>query len=232
VVWAHGGFGGIGDHFWEVAPRDNDQSARAFREAGLILMCPSWRGENDNPGRFELFYGEVDDLLAARDYLSALPYVDPERVYFAGHSTGGTLTLLAAVSTDKFRAAFSFGGAPDLWTVVRDGKGYGNTPFDHRSRDEARMRSALPFVKAIRRPTFYFEGEDSGYNSDAARMQQLAQRAGVPFQAFQVRGGNHFDILDPLTRLVASKIKQDTEASCNITLTDEEVKDAFAGKRR
>jgi dienelactone hydrolase len=232
VLWAHGGFGGIGDYLWQPAPAANDQSARAFREAGLVLMCPSWRGENANPGRFELFFGEVDDLLAARDYLASVSYVDPDRIYLAGHSTGGTLTLLAAVSTDKFRAAFSFGGAPDVETVVEDGKGYGNTPFDYRSRDESRLRSAIHFVKAVRRPTFYFEGGDSAYLGDAVTMLKYARRAGVPFHAFPVDGGNHFDILDPLTRLVARKIQQDSGERCNIVLTDDEVQHAFASRQQ
>ncbi len=50
-------------------------------------------GENDNPGQFELFYGEVDDAVAAIDYLRSVPYVDPSRIYLAGHSTGGSITL-------------------------------------------------------------------------------------------------------------------------------------------
>jgi acetyl esterase/lipase len=232
VVWAHGGFGGIGGFFWEPAPAKNDQSARAFREAGCVLMCPSWRGENDNPGRFELFYGEVEDLLAARAYAAQLPYVDPERIYLGGHSTGGTLVLLAAVSTDQYRAAFSFGGAPDIERVVTNGKGYGNTPFDHRSKEECRLRSAIHFVGAIKRPTFYFEGESSSYNNEAALMKQQAQLAGVPFEAFMIRSGSHFTILDPITRLVARKILQDTGTTCNIQLTAAEVQEAFAGRRR
>src|SRR5207247_1321869 len=110
VVWAHGGFGGIGAD--EVAA---DGYLDTFAKAGLVVMVPSWRGENDNPGKFELFYGEVDDALAAVEYVSRLPYVDPARVYLVGHSSGGTVTLLAAESTDRLRAAFSLAGAPDMW---------------------------------------------------------------------------------------------------------------------
>jgi hypothetical protein len=50
LVWAHGGFGGID------ASMANPTSTNApFRAAGLIVMCPSWRGENDNPGKYEMF---------------------------------------------------------------------------------------------------------------------------------------------------------------------------------
>ena len=101
LIWAHGGFGGIDKWLWE---KHDKQDPGHFREAGIIVMCPSWRGENDNPGKFQLFVGEVDDAVAAVDYLARVPYVDPSRIYIAGHSTGGTLTLLTAESTSKLRA--------------------------------------------------------------------------------------------------------------------------------
>src|SRR5688572_18252408 len=61
IVWAHGGFGGIGEYYWKPQPAGNDQTPKAFLDAGFVVMLPSWRGENENPGKFELFYGEVDD---------------------------------------------------------------------------------------------------------------------------------------------------------------------------
>jgi dienelactone hydrolase len=232
VVWCHGGFGGIGRYLWQEGPPGNDQSARAFLDAGLVVLCPSWRGENANPGRFELFYGEVDDLLAAIDYLAEQPYVDPDRIYLAGHSTGGTLTLLGAAASRKVRAAFSFGGAPDVGRVVADGKGYGNTPYDPRSEAESVLRSPIYFAAALYCPTFYFEGEDSAYVGDASRMQEVAAQAGRPFKAFAVEDGDHFNILAPLTRLVARKVVQDAGPACTIKINGEEVREAFRQRRK
>ena len=68
----------------------------AYRRAGIVMMYPSLRGGNDNPGRREGFLGEVDDILAAAEYLARESYVDPGRIYLGGHSTGGTLAMLAA----------------------------------------------------------------------------------------------------------------------------------------
>lgn len=53
-------------------------------------MIPSFRGEDRNPGSYEMFYGELEDLDAAYDWLAKQPWVDPDRIYLAGHSTGGT----------------------------------------------------------------------------------------------------------------------------------------------
>ena len=89
IIWIFGGFdNSIGEIAWQKGPAANDQSAIVFREAGILMMYPSLRGGNRNPGFTESFYGEVDDVLAAADYLSKLDYVDTNRIYLGGHSTG------------------------------------------------------------------------------------------------------------------------------------------------
>lgn len=226
VIWAHGGFGGIDKWLWE---KHDKQDPGHFREAGILVMCPSWRGENDNPGKFQLFYGEVEDAVAAVEYLRTVPYVDPSRIYMAGHSTGGTITLLAAEATSKLRAAFSFGGCPDvqhMMTASR-GKAYGNTPYDWHNEKENYWRSAINFVSYVHSPTFYFEGEESFYCRDAKKMEQLARDINAPFSAFIVEGANHFTELQPVSGLVAKKILADTGPKCSIHFKQEEVQAAF-----
>ncbi len=227
IVWAHGGFGGIGSYFWEEASKYDDQSARAFREAGIVLMTPSWRGENDNPGRFELFYGEVNDLLAAVKHVKTLPYVDPNRVYIGGHSTGGTLTLLASTASDQFRAAFSFGGMSDGREVLYAGEGFGNTPYNSLKERESLLRSPIRYTRFIKRPTFYFEGEDNPtFIESAKKMADRAVTTEVPFQAYTLPG-THFDLLRPVTGLLARKILADTGETCNLTFTDAELRKTY-----
>lgn len=109
IVWIKGGDTNSISDVWSPRPRRNDQSVRAFRDAGIVMMFPSQRGGNNNPGRREGFYGEVADILAATDYLASLPYVDPNRIYLGGHSTGGTLAMLIGASSDRYSAVFSLG---------------------------------------------------------------------------------------------------------------------------
>lgn len=199
ILWAHGGFGGLGKWAWEG-------KIKAFIDAGFIVMVPSWRAENNNPGTFELFYGELNDALNALKYLSKLKYVNANRIYMAGHSTGGTLTLLASQSKVKVRAFFSFGGAPDLYKVVSNGQGYGNTPYDFTNTQESYYRSPINFVKYINAPTFYFEGEQSFYVKDAIEMEEDARFLEKNFHTYIIKGGNHMNILMPIVKLIMAPI--------------------------
>lgn len=207
VVWAHGGFDfSIGDFAFEHGPPDNDQSGRGFLDAGLIVMYPSYRGNHDNPGHYEMLYGEVDDYLAAVEYVRGLPYVDPERIYLAGHSTGGTLVLLAAALSDGYRAAFALGPVGS----VQD---YGETPpFDPEGRQaetEWRLRSPAACIGEIRRPTLIIEGED-GNAYDARALGNIARQAGAPVQVSIIEGRDHFNIIAPAIVRIAEQIAADT----------------------
>lgn len=102
VVFAHGGFAlGGGDN----------EMAQPFVDAGFIVMLPAVRGENGNPGNFEVFLGEVDDVIAAGRKAKTLAGADPDRIYLFGHSIGGGLATLAALSGDHpFRIVGAAGG--------------------------------------------------------------------------------------------------------------------------
>jgi acetyl esterase/lipase len=218
IVWAHSFSGGIGSMFWQHNQDGHDLTARAFRDKGIVMMCPSWRGENENPGRIELHFGEVDDFLAAIAHVKKLPYVDPNRVYIGGHDAGGTLTLLAACASDQFQAAFSLGGMLD-GTAMLKRLPSNQLPFNPDSTRELWLRSPLRYASFIRRPVFYFEAKGSFEQVAATRMEQ---RAGSYFQAFQI-GGTHFDIVAPLTYLIAEKIAANEE----IRFTTNELTDNF-----
>src|SRR5579884_1357367 len=109
IIWIHGGQCNSLGPVWEWRSRGNDQSGLAFQEAGIVMMYPALRGGSGGPGVQEGFLGEVDDVIAARDFLAKQDSVDPNRIYLGGLSTGGTMALLVAESTDKFRAIFCFG---------------------------------------------------------------------------------------------------------------------------
>lgn len=220
MLWVFGGFdNSIGETAWESASPDNDQSASAFRQAGMVMMYPSFRGGNMNPGHIEAFFGEVDDLLAAADHLATKDYVDPQRIYLGGHSTGGTMVMLAAAATDRFRAVFAFGPVDDV-----SGYGAEMLPFNPWNEREVSLRNPIQWLHAMNSPVFVFEGS-SGNISCLRNMRRASTNPQLHFH--EVRRADHFSILAPVTAVVADKIRQDTGPACNIQFTDEEIGSRF-----
>jgi Fe-S cluster assembly iron-binding protein IscA/alpha/beta superfamily hydrolase len=221
IIWITGGdCNSIDQGCWQQGPPSNDQSAAAYRKAGLVMMFPSLRGGNDNPGVKEGFLGEVDDVLAAADYLARQSYVDPRRIYLGGHSTGGTLVLLVAECSDRFRAVFSFG-------PVHDVAGYGTqyNPFALSDPKELRLRAPGRWLHSIRSPVFVFEGAAGNARSLQA-MARVSKNPKVRF--FEIKGANHFNILAPTNRLVAERVVADTGPTCNLAFTQDELNKPFA----
>ncbi len=221
MIWLFGGFSnGIGSTAWEAAPASNDQSASAFREAGLIMMYPALRGGCGAPGSFEGCYGEVNDVLAAADFLASQPGVDPNRIYLGGHSTGGSLALLcAAASKKKFRAVFAFGPVDRL-----SGYGQESLPYNIRNQRECELRDPIRWLHAIETPTFAIEGSQG--NSSCIFAMRLAPKSDH-VKLHLVNGADHFNILSPITPLLAEKVAADDGPQCNITLSNQELNEAF-----
>jgi acetyl esterase/lipase len=214
IIWICGGFGNdIGDTFWKPASPSNDQSASAFRAAGVVTMYPSFRGGNKNPGVQEGFFGEVDDVLAAADFLAAQEGIDPARIYLGGHSTGGTLALLVAeTGTTKFRAIFSFGPVANV-----GGYGQDSLPFDGDNEKELQVRAPILWLRAIAVPTFVFEGA-SGTSNVSALDEMSRSKHSESVQFYRVNVADHFSILAPMTRLLAKKVIADTDPAKQIEI--------------
>lgn len=202
ILWITGGdSNSIGD-VWSPQDRSNDQSACAFRKAGIVMMFPSLRGGNKNPGKREGFYGEVDDVLAAADHLAQLPYVDRRQIYLGGHSTGGTLVLLVAAISERFRAVFSLGPVADA------GQYGGQFVFcDPNDEKEMRLRSPVYWMHSIRTPTYVVEGAVDG-NWDGCIEIMARENTNPMVQFFRVSGLDHFSVIAPVTEKIAEQITE------------------------
>jgi len=218
IIWITGGdCNTIGDVVWEDAAPADDQTAAAYRKTGIVMMFPSLRGGNGNPGYKEGFYGEVDDILAAREFLARQTYVDPARIYLGGHSSGGTMVLLVAECSDKFRAVFSFGPVGS----VREYGQQLELPFDHRQDREMILRSPALWLHAIKTPTFVFEGGRESNAPSVRSMARISRSGNVQF--FIVTSMDHFEVLYPTNKVIAAKIKQDTGATTNLAFSSDDV---------
>ncbi|PZM17217.1 alpha/beta hydrolase family protein [Rhizobium tubonense] len=184
VLFLHGG-NAIGQGHWLLM--------KPYIDAGYVVMIPSMRGENGQKGNFSGFYDEVFDVLAASDRLRHLPGVDPHRMFIAGHSIGGTLAMLAAMSTKRFRAAAPISGDPDAFAF------FDRYPQDIRFNDknphEFEMRSAVCYAHSFKCPIKLMHG--TGETHFVTRLGLVAKRAraaGVNIDVAMLPG-NHFSAL-------------------------------------
>jgi dipeptidyl aminopeptidase/acylaminoacyl peptidase len=118
VLFVHGG---VHADFGLVHLRQ----VRALVRRGYVVVAPEYRGSTGYGLRFYamLDYGglEVDDVVAARDYLARFaPYADLDRLAVMGYSHGGYIALFAVLRHPAyFRAAVAHVPVADLPTRMR-----------------------------------------------------------------------------------------------------------------
>ncbi len=149
IVFLHDGF---------VFLPDDWKSCQIFLDAGFFVMCPTYRGENGNPGHFEMFWGEVDDIRAAVKYLAEKESrVDPERIYVFGHGTGGNLAALVSMYDDQeIQLTASCGG---LYPYTIFSKWRQHLPFDGRNPRERQLRTLAGNTEWLKHPHFAYMGD-------------------------------------------------------------------------
>ncbi|HEY2909140.1 MAG TPA: alpha/beta fold hydrolase [Gemmataceae bacterium] len=193
VLFLHGGFALDATDWIQTQP---------FRDAGFITMMPMLRGENGLLGDFSLFYDEVDDALAAAEALAEQPGVDPNRIYIAGHSAGGTIAMLAAMSSGRFRACASFSGSPDQVRFVKTDAV--QAPFNTEDRQELVMRSPLAFPKSFKCPARLYYGDDEFLLMlSTPALAEKAAAAGRDVQSVEVDGDHFTAVIEAIPLAIA-----------------------------
>ncbi len=218
ILWLTGGDSNSLGDFWTPGSPENDQSARAFREAGIIMMFPSLRGGNGNRASREWLLGEVDDVLAAAEQLARLSFVDPDQIYLGGHSTGGTLALLTAAMKTPFKAVFVFGPVAEVHSYSPD---LIPVDFDEYDPMEAKLRSPIHWLGDIHQPTYVFEGTQSPSNQ--SDFEHICAGRGSPMlTCIAVKDADHFSVLAKVTPVLASKIRLSAAADQPLSLNAQE----------
>lgn len=177
---------------WAVSAEDLAR-AQLFAQAGLFVVLPSWRGENGNPGQYELLFGELDDLVDSVRYSAALPEADPARMAVFGHGLGGMLSALSALVADLpvVETASSAGLHPDSAFE------HLNPPFADAA-NERRSRLMGPHVEHLRLPHLACVG------SNDEEVFQIANQLAARAQAFHA----------PLTMLTEPGTRASSRSAC------------------
>ncbi|MGA9240740.1 MAG: S9 family peptidase [Silvibacterium sp.] len=144
-----------------------------FSALGYFVFMPNPRGSYGEGERFtqanrkDFGYGDLKDILAGVDAVTAKLPVDPQRVGITGWSYGGFMTMFAVTQTDRFRAAVAGAGISnwqsyygensiDQWMIPF----FGATVYD----DPAvyAKSSAINFIKRVKTPTLVVVGDRDG----------------------------------------------------------------------
>jgi dipeptidyl aminopeptidase/acylaminoacyl peptidase len=132
-------------------------------------------------------------VLSATDRMAHLPGVDQSRMFIAGHSIGGTLTMLTAMSTHKFRAASSISGNPDAFRFFN--RYPQDIRFDDNNEREFEVRTALCYAGSFKCPVRVMHGtEEDHFNDRADLLARRARRSGIHIETATV-AGNHTSAL-------------------------------------
>jgi hypothetical protein len=221
IVWLTGGDSNTLEDFWTEGAASNDQSASAYRKAGLVMMFPTLRGGNVDTGGKEFFYGEVDDVLAAAEHLAQLAYVDPQYIYLGGHSTGGTLALLTAEASTRFKAVFAFG------PVSKINRYPASLVPDAILNDaaERELRSPVFWLDGLTTPTWLIEGAGEGNRDEVESMCSETRNPAI--HCIVVPGFDHFSVLGHVSRMIAARMSV-ANTGVAFSLTQEQVERAGA----
>lgn len=197
VLFLHGGFAFDYPDDWNVS--------QPYRDAGFVVLTPMLRGENGQAGSFSFLYNEVDDVLAAAEYLSKLPYVDAKRLYLAGPSAGGTLALLTAMTSRRFRAVASFSASPDQVLLCTRAKNAArDVPIDINDLRELEMRSPLAYATSLKCPARIYVGtQELQFQKTNQLTAKLALDHGVDAEAILVEGDHESSVPPGIKQSIA-----------------------------
>ncbi len=145
----------------------------AFSALDYFVLMPNPRGSYGEGEAFtqanrkDFGYGDLRDILAGVDSVSAKWGIDPERVGLTGWSYGGFMTMFAVTQTQRFHAAVAGAGISDWKSYYGENSiDQWMTPFFGASvYDDPAVyarSSAIDFIRAVKTPTLVVVGDRDG----------------------------------------------------------------------
>ncbi len=144
-----------------------------FSALGYFVLMPNPRGSYGEGERFtqanrkDFGYGDLKDILAGVDTVTAKLPVDPQRIGLTGWSYGGFMTMFAVTQTNRFRAAVAGAGIAnwqsyygensiDQWMIPFFGASVYDDPAVYAKS------SAINFIHKVKTPTLVVVGDRDG----------------------------------------------------------------------
>ena len=142
---------------------------------------------------------DVDDCVAAAEFLADRGDVDRERMAIAGGSAGGYTTLVALTDRDVFAAGISLFGVGDLETMARDTHKFESRYLDRlvgpypEAAETYRERSPVHYLDRISCPVLVMQGLDDRVvpPSQAETIVEALAAKGIPYAYLPFEGEGH-----------------------------------------
>jgi len=178
-----------------------------FTSRGIAVVDVDYRGSTGygRPYRDALKgtwgIADVDDCVAAAEYLAWRGSIDPARMVIRGGSAGG-YTALACLTfrPEVFAAGISHFGIADLELVHRDGHKFESrydegllAPWTEEGRKVFHDRSPIHSLDRIRVPMLLFQGLEDRVvpPSQLDAMEAAFDAIGLPYAAMRFEGEGH-----------------------------------------
>ena len=169
IVSVHGGPSS------EVQPRwpDLGYNPIAFSALDYFVLMPNPRGSYGEGEAFtqanrkDFGYGDLRDILAGVDAVSARFPIDQQRIGLTGWSYGGFMTMFAVTQTQRFHAAVAGAGISNWQSYYGENSiDQWMTPFFGASvYDDPAVyakSSAIDFIRNVKTPTLMVVGDRDG----------------------------------------------------------------------
>ncbi|MEX0806210.1 MAG: alpha/beta fold hydrolase [Candidatus Binatia bacterium] len=178
LVFCHGWGGGS----------QYDDLLEALADNGYFALRFHQRGYGNSTGQSDLSLWAADMAKCA----SVLNTVT-NRVWAAGQSTGGTMSLIAAATQQCFVGAVALAPFCNLERILLDNtnaKSILESRFGPLEEKDYRAADAMTISKGMKKPALVIHGNED-QTVPITHGRQLAESMGAGTRLFPVEGGNH-----------------------------------------
>jgi dipeptidyl aminopeptidase/acylaminoacyl peptidase len=214
------------------------RSVQYLVNQGYFVIAPNYRGssgygkEFEDANRFDMGGGDLDDLIAAADWMVKTGYVDTKKIAVLGGSYGGYLSMMAVTKApDRWAVGVPFFPFVNWFTEMENtdpyGREYAIANMGDPMKDTARLkdRSPIYFVDQIKAPLLLLAGGNDPRcpKTEAEQVVQAIKKRGgvVELKVYENEGHGFAKIenqIDAFTRIAEFLKKYAEPAKCGCNL--------------
>jgi len=223
----------------------DDQARNAFSRniqylvnQGYFVIAPNYRGssgygkEFEDADRFDMGGGDLEDVIAAAEWMKKTGFIDPKKMAVAGGSYGGYLSMMAVTKApDLWAAAVPIVPFVNWFTEIENEdaalREYDISTMGDPVKDKARLqeRSPINFVDRIKAPLLLLAGGNDPRcpRTEAEQVASAVKKRNgiVELKVYENEGHGFVKVenqIDAYTRLAEFLKKYAPPAKCGCNL--------------